>query len=379
MYQPLTPNGGPDNLYESDLHSEESANGRRGKGWPCLTFTYAYDSGEITPSQELVNDCYEDASPRSTEQASFQIELAHGQFVQRNLDLQLDSKPPIAFRRSYLSQYIRPMALGLGWNHSYNTWLYSDDPSKLTFIDVIHEDGIRNHLRRVSSGVGFSPNVAFEDRSDALELYGARMTWDAGHSKLSARDGSSWTYLPCSDGRCFWTGFEDAEKKTIRFDRDKNLALHGLIPTEGGSVSLLSDSHARVTRATIESGRKTSYEYDPEGCLTRVHRFDGRDEIYSYDSGHRTVAVSISLRPCAPPAPVLKTDYDSSGRAIRQVLGDGSTYTIQYLENGKDHVREVKVIAPDGHALDTIIGNDAYTTIKYPTRFSAIRRTMPTN
>jgi len=27
MHQPLTPNGGPDDLYESDLHSEESANG----------------------------------------------------------------------------------------------------------------------------------------------------------------------------------------------------------------------------------------------------------------------------------------------------------------------------------------------------------------
>src|SRR5262249_27645997 len=36
MYQPLMPNGGPDDLYESDLHSEESANGFRGQGLPCL-------------------------------------------------------------------------------------------------------------------------------------------------------------------------------------------------------------------------------------------------------------------------------------------------------------------------------------------------------
>jgi YD repeat-containing protein len=373
MYQPLTPNGGPDNLYESDLHSEESANGRRGKGWPCLTFTYSYDTGEVTPRQELVNDCYQDASPRSTGQATFQIELAHGQFVQRNLDLQLDSKPPISFRRSYLSQYIRPMALGWGWNHSYNAWLYSDGPSKLSFIDIIHEDGTRNHLRRVSNGVGFSPSVVFEDRSDTLELYSARMTWDAGHFKLTARDGSSWTYLPCGDGRCFWIGFEDAKKKSLRFERDKNLALRGLIPTEGDSVSLLSDSQARATEATT-SGRKTSYEYDPGGCLARVHRLDGRDEIYSYDSGHRIVAVSISLRPGAPPTSVLKTDYDSFGRVIRQVLADGSTYTIEYIQTGKDHVREVKVTAPDGHVLDTTIGDEAYTTINYPTRFPGIGR-----
>src|ERR1041385_9200234 len=88
MYQPLTPNGGVDNLYESDLYSEESANGRRGNGWPCLTFTYSYDTGQISQWTQFVNDCYEDATPRSTQQATFQIELAHGQFVQRNLDFQ---------------------------------------------------------------------------------------------------------------------------------------------------------------------------------------------------------------------------------------------------------------------------------------------------
>jgi YD repeat-containing protein len=378
MYQPLTPNGGPDNLYESDLHSEETANGRRGKGWPCPTFTYSYDSGEVTPSRELVNDCYADASPRSTEQATFQIELAHGQFVQRNLDFKLDSKPPISFRRAYLSQYLRPMALGWGWNHSYNTWLYSDGPSKLSFIDVIHEDGIRNHLTRVAGGAGFSPNAAFEDRSDTLELYSAGMTWDAGHFKLTARDNSSWTYLPCGDGRCFWIGFEDAEKKSIRFERDKNLALRALTPSEGNSVSLLSDSQARVTEASA-SDREISYEYDPGGCLARVRRPDGRDEVYSYDGNHRVIAVSISPRPGAPPTNVLKTDYDSFGRAIRQVFADGSTYTIQYLQDGKDHVREVRVTVPDGHALDTIMGDNAYTTMKYPTRFPAIRRTMPAN
>jgi YD repeat-containing protein len=378
MHQPLTPNGGPDNLYESDLHSEESANGRRGKGWPCLTFTYSYETGKVTPWRELVNDCYEDASPRSTEQATFQIELAHGQFVQRNLDIQLDSAPPISFRRAYLSQYLRPMALGWGWNHSYNTWLYSDGPSKLSFIDVIHEDGIRNHLTRVSNGVGFSPSVVFEDRSDTLELHDARMTWDSGHFKLVAPDGSSWTYLPCGDGRCFWTGFEDVDKRSIRFDRDENLALRGLIPTEGNSVSLMSDSQARVTEAST-SDKKISYEYDPGGCLARVRRPDGRDEVYSYDGNHRVIAVSISLMPGAPPTNVLKTDYDSFGRAIRQVLADGSTYAIEYVQAGPDHVREVKVTAPNGQVLDTMIGNDAYTTIKYPTRFPAIRRTMPTN
>jgi hypothetical protein len=47
MYQPLTPNGGSDNLYESDLHSEESANGFRGSGWPCLFYSYSHRTGAM--------------------------------------------------------------------------------------------------------------------------------------------------------------------------------------------------------------------------------------------------------------------------------------------------------------------------------------------
>jgi hypothetical protein len=46
MYWPLTPNGGKDDLFESDLHSDESANGRKGSGYPCLSFSYSYDAGE---------------------------------------------------------------------------------------------------------------------------------------------------------------------------------------------------------------------------------------------------------------------------------------------------------------------------------------------
>ncbi|HEV8493432.1 MAG TPA: hypothetical protein VGR76_14245, partial [Candidatus Angelobacter sp.] len=46
MFSPLTPNGGSDDIYESDLHSEASANGLRGKPSPCLFFSYSYKTHE---------------------------------------------------------------------------------------------------------------------------------------------------------------------------------------------------------------------------------------------------------------------------------------------------------------------------------------------
>ena len=372
MYWPLTPNGGKDDLFESDLHSEESVNGRRGDGYPCLSFSYSYNSGTITPWPRFVHDCYEDADPRSPQQETFQVELAHGQLVQRSLDLRLESTPPIEFRRSYLSQYLQPMAFGLGGNHKYNTWLISDGPSKLSFIDIIHEDGMRDHFRRTSAGIGFSSRVEFEDRDDPLELYGARMTWDADHFKLTGRDGSWWTYLPCGDNRCFWTGFEDTDKKALRFERDAHLALLRLTASDGQGLNLSSDAQARVVGVKDSSGKQISYEYDNAGCLSRIRRSDGREEVYSYDAGHHMTAVSISPRPGESPRTILKNDYDSSGRIVRQILADGSTYRIEYLDIGRNHVREVKVTDPAGHTLDLTIGDKDYTARSLLVRYPAV-------
>ena len=372
MFWPLTPNGGRDDLFESDLHSEESANGRKGDGWPCLSFSYSYETGEITPWPRFVHDCDEDVSPRSTREETFQIELAHGQLVQRSLDIKLDSAPPIDLRRSYLSQYLQPMAFGLGANHKYNSWLISDGPSKLSFIDIIHEDGIRNHLQRVSAGVGFSSKVVFEDRDDPFELYGSRMTWDKDHFKLLARDSSWWTYLPCGDSRCFWIGFEDANKNTLTFERDNRLALQRLSASDGQGLTFASDAHARIAEAKDGRANHVSYEYDEAGCLSRVRRSDGREEVYSYDSGHHMIAAAVSPRPGERPRNILRTDYDSSGRAVQQVLPDGAAYKIEYLDVSREHVHEVKVTDPAGRTLDVVISSRDYTASMKPVRFPAV-------
>ena len=372
MFWPLTPNGGGDDLFESDLHSEESANGRKGDGWPCLSFTYSYDTGEITPWPRFVHDCYEDLNPRSTHEETFQVELAYGQFVQRSLDLKLDSTPPIDFRRSYLSQYLQPMPFGLGANHKYNSWLISDGPSKLSFIDIVHEDGMRNHLRRVSAGVGFSSKVVFEDRDDALELYGARMTWDKDHFKLLAHDGSWWTYLPCGDSRCFWIGFEDANNNTLRFDRDNRLALQRLSANDGQGMTFDSDARSRIAEAKDSRGGRVSYEYDAAGCLSRLRRSDDREEVYSYDAGHHMVAVAVSPRPGEQPKTILRTNYDSTGRVVGQVLPDDGTYHIEYSDIRSGRAREVKVTDPAGHTLNVTISESDYTASMKPVRFPAL-------
>ena len=375
MYQPLTPNAGRDDLFESDLHSEASANGRRGSGWPCLTFTYSHETSEITPWRQFVNDCYENANPRSTQQETFQIELAYGQFVQRSLDFQLDSTPNIAFRRAYLSQYLQPMTFGLGSNHRYDNWLLSDGPSKLSFIDIIHEDGERNHLRRVSRGIGFSSSVIFEDTDDAEELYGARMTWDTDHFKLALRDGSWFTYLPCNDGTCYWEGYEDSAKHELRFERDAHKNLQRLTASDGTGLQFQSDDQRRILRASDTTGHRVAYEYDPAGCLWRVHRADGIIETYTYDSGHRMTEVSID-RKGNPAKTILTNRYDTSGRVSVLTLPDGQTYRIRYGPAMGNRVTVLTVTGPENQVMGISIGENSYVARTTAVQFPAVSHTL---
>jgi hypothetical protein len=164
LYQPLTPNGGSDDVYESDLHSEESANGLRGSGLPCLIYSYSYETGVARSVSPVVEECAQRPAPASVNDEIFFTQLPRGEFFSSSLDFQLDSSPPIEFHRAYRSQYHQRWALGLSTNHNYNTWLYSDGNTDYSFIDVIREDDNRDHFVRASPGKGFSPDVVFENR-----------------------------------------------------------------------------------------------------------------------------------------------------------------------------------------------------------------------
>jgi YD repeat-containing protein len=168
--------------------------------------------------------------------------------------------------------------------------------------------------------------------------------------------------------------FEDANKNILKFERDAHLALQRLSTSDGQGLQFSSDAQARITEATDSSGNRVSYEYDKAGCLSRVRRADGREEVYSYDAAHHMTAVSISPRPGEPPRTILNAEYDSAGRAMRQILPNGNTYTMEYVNVGTEHVHSVKVTDPAGRVLDVVISDRDYTATMKPVRFPAITR-----
>ncbi|HZS27258.1 MAG TPA: DUF6531 domain-containing protein [Candidatus Angelobacter sp.] len=370
MYQPLTPSGGPDDLYESDLHSEESANGLRGSGWPCISYTYSYKTGELKTLSPVITDCDQISAPRSMDEETFQAELSRGQFIQRSMDLQLESLPPIEFRRGYLSTYNVPMAFGYGANHHYNAWLTSDGLLNLSFIDIIHEDGNLDHLRRITPGRGFSNRVAFESENDGDEMYGSRMTWAAGHFKLTNRDGSWSTYLPCGDGKCYWNGYQDSKGNALRFDRGDRLELQRLTAQDQKGIEFQSDDQVRITDAMATGGRHVSYVYSDAGDLTKVKRADGQTTLYGYDDAHHMTSVAVQ-RPGHAPRVLITNEYDDQGWLFRQTLADGSVYTMEYGAIVNKVARHITLHEPSARTLDIRLSDSNFEARSTPVRFAA--------
>jgi YD repeat-containing protein len=373
MYQPLTPNGGSDDLYESDLHSEESANGFRGSGWPCLFYSYSYVTGAMRRLTPFVEECDHLPVPASPQEEIFETLLSSGEFFEFARDFQLDSVPSIEFRRSYRSQYPQRWSLGLGANQNYNTYLYSDGAAKLSFIDIITEDGSREHFVRVSSGIGFSPSVVFENRDSAQELYGARLTWDSNHFKLQYRDGSWSTFLPCEDGRCYWNGYQDASGHPLLFERDASLNLHRLTASDNQGIEFQSDSQFRLTQGTDTSGNRVSYEYDAPGRLVSVSHADGQVTLYFYDLAHRMTRMDVVRKPGESPETVFTNEYDARGRVTTQTLADGSVYRMEYTVGTGSQINHVKLIEPSGRVLEIACpSGDDYVVRANPVRFPAV-------
>jgi YD repeat-containing protein len=375
MRSPLTPNGGSDELYESDLHPEESANGRRGNPSPCLFFSYSYETHKVTLDEPVLSDC-EYPHPAHAGEETFDTNLGWGHLTQRSLDLELESTPKISFKRGYNSAYPQPLNRGMGWgvNHSFNAWLGSDGLAALTYLSVIREDGEQEVFNRLDSGRGFNSNAIYETRN--YPIYGARLTWQAGHYKLEYRDGSFATFLQCDDPRvhCYWAGYQDARGNSLHFDRSANQDLDQVSSSDSQGIRFSYDESHRVVGVEASDGKRVSYEYDAAGCLARVERSDGQVALYDYDNGHRMTSFSVVRQPGAAPETVMSNQYDVQGRLVRQELAGVGAFNIEYLATGeRNYARELRITDPAGQVLSVNIG-DEYVVRAANVRFPEARR-----
>lgn len=376
LFSPLTPNGGSDDIYESDLNADASANGLRGMPYPCLHFTYSYTGHEIQTEQPVLSECKYVNAPAVTDEETFETNLGGGHMAQRSMDIQLNSTPPIELRRGYNSGYTIQNTYAFGWNsnHSYNPGLTSDGVAALTFIEIMREDGTTDTLARNPPGRGFDPAAVYE--SDQYTTYGARLMWDRDHYKLRYRDGAESTFLACvtPNSHCYWSGYVDVRGNSLKFDRGPNQELRQLTASDNHGISFQSDDHQRTIEATATDGSKVAYEYDAAGCLARVHRADGQETLYEYDPAHHMTLMSVISSPGAAPEAVLRNEYDSRGRVITQTLKGVGSFHIEYVATNGTYNSHVKVTTPLGDVLDIRTGTNVYVARSQHVRFAAVAR-----
>jgi len=376
LFSPLTPNAGPDDIYESDLHPEASVNGRLGTPFPCLFFTYSYKTHEVSVGQPLLSDCQYQNFVGTSDEENFDTNLGWGLFMQRSMDLQLKSTPLIELRRGYNANYAPTLNLAFGWgaNHSYNSWLSSDGVATLSYTHINYEDGDFSFLGRTDPGRGFSPGAVYE--SHESQSYGAQLKWATDHYRLDYRDGSWSTFFPCDAIHmfCYWTGFQDANGNLLSFDRGPHRELRQLTASDNQGITFQLDDHQRTIKAEATDGSHVSYDYDAAGCLARVHRVDGQQALYEYDSAHHMTSMSVIRRPGAAPELVLTNKYDSRGRVIMQTLNGIGSFQLEYVGTVGDYSSYVKVTTPSGDVLKIRIGRDRYVARSQHVQYAAAAR-----
>jgi YD repeat-containing protein len=281
----------------------------------------------------------------------------------------------IEFKRGYSSIYNPPASFALGWgtSHSYNPWLSSDGLASISYININHEDGDTDFLKRVTPGRGFDPSAVYESQS--YPIYGAQLKWSGDHYKLEYRDGAWSTFLPCDNAvYCYWTGYQDAQGNSLRFDRGPNRELRQLTASDNQGITFQLDEQRRTTQAEATDGSRVSYQYDSVGCLVRVHRADGQETLYEYDPAHHMTSMSVISSPGASQETILKNEYDSRGRVITQTLKGVGSFHIEYPSNTEGYSSRVKVTTPAGDVLDISIGSNSYVARNQHVQFPAIPR-----
>jgi YD repeat-containing protein len=367
MVSPLTPDGGADDIYESDVHPEASANGQRIGQSPCLTFKYSYKTHQLTAEQPLLSDCEYRNAVSTTDEEIFESSLAVGQLMQRSMDIELNSTPAIVVKRGYNSSWATwSAAFGWGSTHSYNSWLASDGESSLSFMNIGHEDGFFEHFDRVPAGRGFDPNAVYENHDD---IYRSRLMWDKNYYKVQYHNGDVARYLPCTGSAlCYLFGYQDAKGNSLTFDRGPAQELLKLMASDQQGVTFEADDKHRTTKITATDGKSVSYEYDEAGCLASVTRLDGQITLYKYDYLHHLQSVSVMRRPGAEPEQIMAFTYEL-GRVVKLTAASLGTYEVQYGKPITQPAPRFKVITPEGEAIDVAIEQEISTARSANIRF----------
>jgi YD repeat-containing protein len=339
------PDPRPDDIWESDVHPEESAYGLTGEHY-CLILLYSYRTGQTVLSPRGRDCTLPDWRDANLE--TFHIFPAGGRFSIYKTDFNLGGKPEIVFTRITHPSGKISHAFGKGGDHFYDTDLVAWNPARMDAMDLRFPSAGRWHFARTSPGHGFSPDMVFTSKDEG-DFYGARITWDGSNYVVKQASGESYLYLPCSGNtRCLENFYQDEDGNKLIYTRSPDQSLTEL-RSEQKSLTFRYDGNARISAAEDQSGHTVRYEYDDAGYLAKVTAASGAVTTYERSSDGRSLLISVT-RKGRPKTTIFSAEFDGEGRIVKATVPRQGDYTFAYDLDGQ-HVTSVVITSPQGKKL----------------------------
>ena len=326
---------------QSDLTTRARQSDLPGK--PCLTFSTANVGG--VPRLEPIDPFFE---PYDISQGSyFLVDLARGEFRTERNDIYNSGPMPLVLRRLYASHTYdgKVRAFGKSTWHNLDDTVWSVDPQSIQEINI---SGVQ--FKRITPGVGFSPDAKYRAPAEAGEFSGALLSWE-GRWKIQTSS-EVWHYLGCTPTSripCYFIDRIDSYGDRIAVQRDKDGNIEGAIQSASGMPGPYNHTWTftydgdRIREIQDDKGHGTRYVYDQDSYLKEIDG-DGRKLVYDYDQAHRMSAVSEDGHTLAvhydPEDRVVQIDFDSrpayhiryTGETV-EVQAPAETYVVTLREN----------------------------------------------
>ncbi|MFC7976184.1 DUF6531 domain-containing protein [Streptomyces cinereoruber] len=279
------------------------------------------------------------------------IDVATGEMILAQTDLDLPGTLPLTLRRIHLSQYRYGQWFGSSWASTLDERLEPDplgggliwareDGSLLVYprvpsagdAPVLPVEGPRLPLAH-SEEADARTTYRITDPSTGLSRYFTGSPYDASTaywlSEIQDRNGNGMTFARRSDGAPSAVTHDGGYR--VRFTADDSritaLALH----TPAGPVTVLTygyDEHGNLTGVTNSSGLPSRFSYDADARITSWTDRNDSTFRYVYDGGGRVVE---TVGPDGIMSATLSYDHaDENSRTTRYTDSTGATTAFRF-------------------------------------------------
>ena len=151
----------------------------------------------------------------------------------------------------------------------------------------------------------------------------ATIRWNGGGWIVIYEDGTKLLFPEAfgasTPQRAAIIGYEDQFGNSLSFVRDSAANLTRITSPSGRWMDFTYDTLNRITQAKDNIGRAVNYSYDSSGRLASITDPMSGMQSYAYDTSHRMTQITDERG-----IVVLKNEYDSAGRVIKQIFADNT-------------------------------------------------------